>query len=161
MHKRACQQQEWVVVLCELLFFDWQNERVDQRCTEEGLLVVCDIFCQLRLPNYLETGLLLLFNNKDHKILLSVLVLSYRALKSVNLTLKNKRLVKAMIKEMTPSHNTVEETKIHLLSKRCKVQLFTITKWFKKFCLGCKNLDAQARCQLGQKMEILRGWSKP
>ena len=42
-------------------FFDWQNEQVDQRCTEEGLLVACDI-CQLRLPNCLETGLLLLFN---------------------------------------------------------------------------------------------------
>ena len=25
-------------------FFDWQNERIDQRCTEEGLLVACDIF---------------------------------------------------------------------------------------------------------------------
>ena len=41
-----------------------QNERVDQRCTEEGLLVACDFFffCQLKLPHCLKTGLLLLFN---------------------------------------------------------------------------------------------------
>ena len=44
-------------------FFVWQNEWVDQKCTEERLLVACDIFCQLRLPNSLET-VLLLFNNK-------------------------------------------------------------------------------------------------
>ena len=43
----------------------WQNERVDMRCTEEGLLVVCYFFfCQLRLPNCLETVNLLLFYYK-------------------------------------------------------------------------------------------------
>ena len=44
-------------------FFDWLNEQVDLRCTEDGLLVVCVIFSQLRLPNCLRTGLLLLFYN--------------------------------------------------------------------------------------------------
>ena len=43
-------------------FFDWPNELVDQRYTEEGLLVVCVvIFSQLKLPNCLRTGLLLVF----------------------------------------------------------------------------------------------------
>ena len=43
-------------------FFHLQYERVDQRYTEEGLLVMCVvIFGQLRLPNCLRMGLLLLF----------------------------------------------------------------------------------------------------
>ena len=42
-------------------FFDWQTEWVNQRYTEEGLLVACVvIFSQLRLPNCLRTVLLLL-----------------------------------------------------------------------------------------------------
>ena len=42
--------------------FFWLTFVLNQRCTEEGLLVACDFFSQLRLPNCLETGLLLLFN---------------------------------------------------------------------------------------------------
>ena len=52
-----------VVVLFGLLFWltDWQNERVDQRYTEEGLLIAgVVIFSQLRLPNCLRTVLLFL-----------------------------------------------------------------------------------------------------
>ena len=52
-----------VVVLCRLLFWliDGQtDERVDQRYTEERLLVMCVIFSQLRLPNRLRTVQLLL-----------------------------------------------------------------------------------------------------
>ena len=52
-----------VVVLRGLLFWltDWQNERVDQRYTEEELLVACVVISsQLRLPNCLRTVLLLL-----------------------------------------------------------------------------------------------------
>ena len=60
-------------------FFDWQNEWVDQRYTEEGVLVACVvIFSQLRLPNCLRTGLLLLFGlvlQQSRAILVCILCL--------------------------------------------------------------------------------------
>ena len=60
--EHASSRKVVVVVLCRLLFWltDWQNEQVDQRYIEKGLLVACVIFSQLRLPNCLRTVLLLL-----------------------------------------------------------------------------------------------------
>ena len=41
-------------------------------------------------------------------------------------------------------HDTAEATKTFVLQK-VKMQLTTVTRRFKKFCLGCKNCDDQAR----------------
>ena len=34
---------------------------------------------------------------------------------------------------------------IHCMKGKGTIDYSTVTKWFKKFCLGCKNLDDQAK----------------
>ena len=45
------------------------------------------------------------------------------------------------------SHNAMETTKnIHSVKDdECTVELSIVTKWLKEFCLGCMNIDDQAR----------------
>ena len=52
------------------------------------------------------------------------------------------------------SHNTIAATKNICCDKReGTVDHSTVTRWFKKYCLGCKNLDNQARLVRPQTMD--------
>ena len=51
-------------------------------------------------------------------------------------------------------HNFVEATKkICCMKGKGEVDHFSLNRWFKKFCLGCKNLDDQARLGMPKAMD--------
>ena len=51
-----------------------------------------------------------------------------------------------MVYQFKLDHNATEATKnIFCVKVKGAVDYSTVNKWFKKFCLGCKYLDEQAR----------------
>ena len=63
--------------------------------------------------------------------------------KAIQMNVQHSLIWKLMLYEFKLGHNAMEISKKHLLCESWRHS--TVTRWFKEFCSGCKNLDDQAR----------------
>ena len=76
----------------------------------------------------------------------SVLLHSIWDFKAVQVNVQPSLIQELMLYEFKLSHNTVEAIEnICYVKSEGVVDHGTVTRWVKKFCLGCKNLDNQPR----------------
>lgn len=70
-------------------------------------------------------------------------------LKSTQINVEYSLIQELMFYKFKLSHNAMEATKlIHCVKGEGAVDPNSGTRWFRKFCWGCKNLDDQARLVL-------------
>ena len=74
-------------------------------------------------------------------------------LKAAQMNVQHSLIRKLMLYEFEPGHNATEATKNICFAKgEGAVDHNTVTRWFKKFRSGCKNLDDQARSGMPKNM---------
>ena len=75
-------------------------------------------------------------------------------LKATQMNIQLSLVRELMLYEFRLGHNDVEATKnICCVKSEGMVHYNRVTRWFKKFCLGCKNLNDQARSERPKTME--------
>ena len=68
---------------------------------------------------------------------------SFYDLKATQMNMQRSLVQEILLFEFKLGHNAAD-IKIRVEWK-VKVELITVTRWFKKFCWGCKNLNSQVR----------------
>ena len=75
-------------------------------------------------------------------------------LKATQMNMQCSLIWKLMLYEFKLDYNTVDATKNICGTKYGgTIDHNTVTRWFKKFCLGCKNLDDQTRSSRPKAMD--------
>ena len=66
-----------------------------------------------------------------------------KAISQINM--RHNLIWELMLYEFKVGHNAMEATKkVCCIERKGPINHSTVTRWLKKFCLGCKNLDNQA-----------------